>query len=224
MIYKNLDKMLSDWLHEKGFSYGKRRFKMFTFSRLFSKKLEFDKEKKTFVFSSPIFLKIGSLETDILESLAIHLVKVGVVKIGGVLCRFASIEVEMPKEFKGSVIVKAISPITVYRTLYAKDGSKKTYFFNPWESEFSELVLNNLKRKAKAYFGNTPLPPFEGSYIKPVEVSKKDEVIVRFKGIWIKGWLGRYEIKLPKPYFDIGYNAGFGSKNSQGFGMVEVVE
>ena len=32
LIYNNLDRALSKWLHEKGHTYGQRRFKLFTFS------------------------------------------------------------------------------------------------------------------------------------------------------------------------------------------------
>jgi CRISPR-associated endoribonuclease Cas6 len=39
----------------------------------------------------------------------------------------------------------------------------------------------------------------------------------------IKGWTGLYEVKLPEPYFRLAYDAGLGSKNAQGFGMVEVL-
>ena len=35
LIYANLDQALSEWLHNKGHAYGLRRFKLFTFSRLF---------------------------------------------------------------------------------------------------------------------------------------------------------------------------------------------
>ncbi len=38
LIYHNLDRALSEWLHEEGHAYGKRRFKLFTFSRLFGKR------------------------------------------------------------------------------------------------------------------------------------------------------------------------------------------
>jgi CRISPR-associated endoribonuclease Cas6 len=61
------------------------------------------------------------------------------------------------------------------------------------------------------------------AYIKPLRVNKRNEVIAIFKGTVIKGWTGIYELQLPEPYFSLAYDAGLGSKNSQGFGMVEVV-
>ncbi|CAN5788322.1 hypothetical protein BH23ACT11_BH23ACT11_10350 [soil metagenome] len=38
LVYHNLDRVLSEWLHERGHAYGERRFKLFTFSRLFGKR------------------------------------------------------------------------------------------------------------------------------------------------------------------------------------------
>jgi CRISPR-associated endoribonuclease Cas6 len=122
------------------------------------------------------------------------------------------------------VLVRALSPITTYSTLFDAAGKKKTYYYNPWEREFSQKILDNLHRKARAYYGEDEvLPSLDGTYMKPVRVSKRNEVIINFKGFWIKGWTGLYELNLPGPYFTLAYNSGLGSKNSQGFGMVEVV-
>ncbi len=225
MIYRSLDEMIATWYHNEGFAYQKRRFKLFTFSRLLSSKRKIDRKNKELVLSSPITLKIGSMDSKLLESLAIYLVRKGEVELNGTRCRFASIEVEMPVEAKGPVLVRAISPITIYSTLYGKDGSKKTYYYNPWEKEFEIKIKDNLRRKALAYYGkDEELPSLEGAYIRPVKVSKNNEAIVNFKGTWIRGWTGIYELNLPEPYFTLAYNAGLGSKNSQGFGMLEVLK
>ena len=220
MLYRSLDEALAQWLHEEGFPYGKRRFKFFTFSRLLSKSYRYDDASKSITFSGPVLLKVASLDTQFLESLALHWVRKGEVKLGGVTCSFSSVEVEMPVEGKGSVRVKALSPITVYRTLYSREGEKKVYYFNPREEEFNQLILSNLLRKARAFYGQQrELPPLEGH----IRLIKGREVLNNFKGTWVKGWMGLYELNIPEPYFTLAYNAGLGSKNSQGFGMVEVV-
>ncbi len=64
----------------------------------------------------------------------------------------------------------------------------------------------------------------KGAYVKPRKVGKMDQQILNFKGFWITGWTGLYEVNLPEPYFRLAYDAGFGSKNAQGFGMVRVLE
>lgn len=224
MIYKSLDSALRSWLHDEGFAWKKRKFKLFTFSRLFCKTRKFNRENHTISFYGPMSLKVGSLETKILESLAVYLVKNREVRFNGIPCFFHAIEVEMPVEANGPVQVKTISPITVYRTLYTADGRKKTYYYSPYEDEFEALLLDNLRRKAKAYAERTGehIPPLQEGSIKPIKVGK--EVIIKFKGTVIKGWTGIFEVNLPVPYFQLAYHAGLGAKNSQGFGMVEVVK
>ena len=45
-IYANLDAKIAEWLHEKGYSYGKRHYKFFTFSRLLSAARKYDLQPK----------------------------------------------------------------------------------------------------------------------------------------------------------------------------------
>ncbi|HEX30478.1 TPA: CRISPR-associated endoribonuclease Cas6, partial [Candidatus Poribacteria bacterium] len=47
---------------------------------------------------------------------------------------------------------------------------------------------------------------------------------VMYRDTVIKGWTGVYELDLPEPFFHLAYDAGLGAKNSQGFGMVEIIE
>ena len=220
-IYSSLDELTAKFYHEKGYTFGKRKFKLFTFSRILGKEREV--KNKDIIFKGPVKLKIGAMEEDILESFATHIVKKSEFYLGKNKCYLISIEVEMPVEAKSPVVVRTLSPITISKTLYDLEGKKKRYYFSPFEKDFQKEIINNLLRKAKAYFGED-IPSIEGSFIKPLKVSKRNLSIVNFKGTWIEGWTGIYELNLPKPYFELAYNAGLGSKNSQGFGMVEVVK
>ncbi len=223
LIYRNLHEGLSTWIHDQGFFYGKRRFKMFTFSRLFGSKMR--RVGKKLVFQNPVYFKIGSMKGDILESFALHLIKKGEVLINRQKCRFTAVEVELPLEGDGEILLKAISPITVYSTLKAPSGGKKTYFYTPWEKEFADQIKKNLIRKAVSLYGKAPTAAWEDFLFEPHRVSTaRNFAIINFKGTWIKGWTGIYRVRIPKPYFEIAYNAGVGAKNSQGFGMLEVWE
>ncbi len=223
-IYASLDRMIAKFYHDQGFSYGKRRFKLFTFSRLLGKGRRLLRETREIAFSGRVCLKIGAVDERLLESLATYLVREGCFRLGENLCELEAVEVEMPVEAHGPVVVRAISPITTYSTLKTPEGRRKTYFYTPFEAEFSEKLLENLMRKAKALWGEKELPPLNGAYVKPLRVSNRNLTIVNFKNYWIKGWTGLYEMNLPSPYFELAYNAGLGAKNSQGFGMVEMVE
>ena len=222
-LYRNLDEALAEWYHDKGYTHEKRRFKLFTFSRLLARTRRYDPVAKSLEIRGRFSLRVGSPDVDFLESLVLHLVKKGDIKLNGARCSLVAVEVEVPVEASGPVTVRALSPIVVYSTLRDGSGKKKTYYYNPWEREFQEKILENLKRKWAAFHKGKEPPPMEGAYIKPLKVSKRNEAIVIFKGTVIKGWNGLYELYLPEPYFRLAYDAGLGSKNSQGFGMVEVV-
>ncbi len=223
-IYKTLDKTLGHFYHEKGYCYGKRRFKLFTFSRILGKKTILP-DRREFLFKGKLSLKISSLDSRLLEQCATYLVQQKEFFLGRNRCYLESIEVEMPVSSEGPMLVQALSPITTYSTVMTLKGEKKTYFYNPFEEEFSKKIIENLNRKVQAFWGNQLKSySLEKAYIRPIKVSTKDLSIINFKGYWIKGWMGIYEINLPDPYFKVAYNAGLGSKNSQGFGMIEVIK
>src|SRR5215210_3554239 len=79
LIYNNLDQALSDWLHEKGHAYGARRFKLFTFSRLFGKR---EVENGRVSFGGPAHFYLAAVDAAILGSLAEHLLKKPAVRLG----------------------------------------------------------------------------------------------------------------------------------------------
>lgn len=225
MIYHHLDQALARRFHDQGFTYHKRRFKLFTFSRLISRNPHYLPQRRELVFKGPIYLWIGAMEVEFLESLALHLVKRRKVRLEGQSCHLAAIEVEMQPEARGPVVVRTLSPITVHRTIFDSEGRKKTRFFHPSEVEFERLVFDNLLRKARAFYGEqTDVFPVleDGAYLRPLKLKK--EVITRFKDTLVKGWDGFFELSLPEPLFTLAYNAGLGARNSQGFGMVEVVK
>jgi CRISPR-associated endoribonuclease Cas6 len=223
LIYNNLDKALSEWLHEEGYSYGTRRFKLFTFSRLFGKR---EVENGRIRFSGPAHFYLSAVDAEVLGSLAEHLLKKPSVRLGSAECRVAEVGVEPEPEVDPAnpVRVKVLSPITAYSTLSTPDGRKKTYYYSPQEREWGEALISNLKRKAKALGWAADVDEdLKEAWVRPYKVRMADQKILNFKGTVIKGWTGLYEVKLPEPYFRLGYDAGFGAKNAQGFGMVDVI-
>lgn len=223
-IYRNLDTKLAEWLHLEGYSYGKRQYKFFTFSRIIASKRRYDPHSRNLHIEGEFSLKVASPNIQFLESLATNLVKKGHIKVHRQVCVLLAAEVEMPIEVSGPVIVRALSPIVTYTTMLDSLGRRKTYYYSPWEDEFAEKIFDNLQRKWVALYGENKPISIEKAYIKPVKVNKHNEAIVKFKETVIKGWTGIYELYLPSPWFELAYDSGLGSKNSQGFGMVEVVK
>ncbi|NPB09593.1 MAG: CRISPR-associated endoribonuclease Cas6, partial [Thermodesulfobacteria bacterium] len=113
-IYASLDEALARFYHDRGFNYGKRRFKLFTFSRLLCRERRFLRETREIALRGRVCLKIGAVDERLLESLATHLVRRGRFRLGENTCELEAVEVEMPVEAEGPVVVRAISPITTY--------------------------------------------------------------------------------------------------------------
>jgi len=223
LIYRSLDRAISDWIHDEGLAFGKRRFKFFTFSRLFG---PYRIQDGTIAFSAPIRLHIGSVHQEMLQSLAEHLLREPVVYLGRQRCEIRSIAVEPLPGVSRPVLVRTLSPITIYSTLTTADGRKKTYYYSPFEGEWEEQLLANLRRKALALgWDKVRLSGLEDgkAHIRPVRVGKHDLRVLKYRETVIKAWTGVYELDLPEPFFLLAYDAGLGAKNSQGFGMVEVV-
>jgi CRISPR-associated endoribonuclease Cas6 len=218
-VYTYLDEWVSQFLHNTGFEDKKsgRRIKFFTFSRIIPDgKVKF--EDKRIHFYGTCNLVISSPYNEFIQSFASNLLKNGIFHLAGEILEVISIEVEGVPKYSESLLVKTLSPITVYSTLITKDGKKKTYYYNPFEKEFEQLVIENLKRKARIWFNEE----VDNGSIKPYKVSTKNEKIIVYKDTVIKGWDGIYEIKLPEKLFQLAFDAGLGSKNSQGFGLIEV--
>lgn len=128
--------------------------------------------------------------------------------------------------FKESMHFKAISPISVHKTINIK-AKKKTVYFSPFEKEFENSVKNNLIRKYEA-FTQKKLSK-ENFSIIPATVESKDSKIFIYekdkqRPFVIKGWTGIYKIEGESELIKFAYRSGLGARNSQGFGFVKVVE
>jgi len=216
-IYSLLDPLLRKRLHKEGYPYEKRRFKLFTFSRLLGKVKMF---KEYFQFNPPLKLIISSPKDEILQSLAEGLLKSPEVILGKNTVYIDSINVAARPSFNHKVTIKMLSPVTIRSTLYGADGSKKSYYYSPFEKEFCRLIKENLRKKYKIVFNKNLGHDFEFS-IKPQKVPPSSEKIIIYKGTVIKAWMGIYEIKGNPEVIALSYDTGLGAKNSQGFGCWE---
>ncbi|MBC7327320.1 CRISPR-associated endoribonuclease Cas6 [bacterium] len=218
LIYRYMGKGLGDLVHNKGFPYEKRSYKFFTFSRLLGKSLlKGDK----ILFTPPVKFIFSSPKLNILENFAENIISVKEIPLGGNEVYLEGIEVKLTPALSGSVKIRMLSPMTIYSTLTDVKGRKKTYYYTPWEKDFSLLMRDNLRRKYEALYGRSG----EGKEfeIKPLKVKKEDEKIVIYKGTVIKGWMGIYEIEGDSELMRLAYEAGLGAKNPQGFGCIEIV-
>lgn len=246
-LYRHLDRWLAQALHDGGLpdpENRRRGLRLFTFSRLLPVpphgRWRFPPDKsraeEEIVFEGPVQLLIASPLQPFLHSLLEHLLRRRRLRLGRQEVRLLDAAIEPPPSYESPMRVEALSPITVYRTLYTAEGKRKTYYFTPFEDEFEELLLQNLKRKLRvwrawqALFAAPTSEAGEGTeeletrreWIRPLRVSPRDEHVVLYKGTVIKAWTGVYELDLPPELFQMAFDAGLGVKNSQGFGCIGV--
>jgi CRISPR-associated endoribonuclease Cas6 len=215
-IYNNISFELSSFLHQKGYIHGKRTFKLFNFSRLFGR---FDMAKGSIIFKPPVYLYIASSDGRFIKEFAESLIKDGKKEIAGQPVMVNSIEVYPNLKFNRVTGIRTLAPITVYSTLQTRDGRKKTYYYSPFEDEFSKLIEENLKKKFKVIHHKEP----NRRSLTVTPLKRISEKIVKYKGTVMKGWMGEFKLEGSPTLMSIAYDTGLGSKNSQGFGMFEVV-
>lgn len=220
-IYNHLDRSFAEKIHNNGYKdpEANRKLKLFTFSRLIpDRSPKISKEKGSIAFYGNIYLIVASPVSEFIQSFAENLLKTHQGYLGANAVNVSSVEVDAIPPYRESVLVRTLSPITVYRTNNTGGGRKRTHYYAPFESEWEELLMENLRRKVRICYGRDET---DGS-IRPVNVSLGNPRIVIYDGTVIKGWDGIFELKLPEKMFFTAFEAGLGVKNSQGFGCIEI--
>jgi CRISPR-associated endoribonuclease Cas6 len=220
LIYRVMaDREFATFLHEQGFHYEKRAFRLFTFSRL-QGNYRIDKVQKKIVFNGEIVLRISSIVPKFIQELGRSLLQQGEVLLDGQSVPIKEISYEPLPVLGAPCKINMISPITIYSTYDSHDGRKITQFFDPDDAVFPHLIADNMRKKFEAYYERPA--PGELS-IRPLQVGKRDKIVTSFKGFMITGWNGIYELRGDPEMLQFAYAVGIGGRNSQGFGMFELV-
>ena len=225
LIYNLIDMADSNWLHNTGYKMENKSFKLFTFSSILEMG-RYIKEERLFIFPNKISFTVSSPVDWILEEVAKNTITNDSLQLGNNYLSVLSINVLKQPVFKSNKIkIRAVTPIEVHSTFQKSNGKKITHYYTPFEDEFNSMINFNLRDKRKALFNDN----FESDItIKPLFKGNNYERIVYFgtgenKTI-VKGWKGYFELNGDIKLLDFAYNTGLGSRNSQGFGMIEVVE
>ncbi len=214
IIYKNMDTNsgYSDFVHNTGFAYDKREFRMFCFSNIFG---EYSVANKRISFTGPVAFEVSSPDVYMIRTIADQVMQNGLT-FGQT--NFSDVDVLLSDYTveEDDLLVRAISPITVYMTT----DDKKTVYFSPDEEDFAWAINDNFQRKYEAYFG---VPAECNVLIEPADVKSSDKCVTNYKGTYITGYQGLYRLSGSRKALDFLMQAGIGSKNSQGFGMIAFI-
>lgn len=192
---------------------------MFCFSQLIGK-YKILKETKEIVFNDKIDLYITSPMIEFLTQLSNSLILNDYVVLSNEKLIVKSVEIKSKSVIGNKAKVRVLSPITVYSTLYRAEGGKYTCYYAPRDKEFAKLITENLIKKYKAYYKKDPAS--KAFNIKPM--GKNRLHVLTYKGTLIKGYSGRFVLEGDQNLIELALSSGLGSKNSQGFGYIKLID
>lgn len=228
------DKNFANWLHQQGYGNDNKRFKLFTYSSL-----KFGKFKiigdRIIIKELPIEFQVSTLSKEIanyfLNGIFIkQKLEIGDRK-GKITFNISSIEAIPEVKFNNEMIYKLMTPCVV-----SKKTEKGVSYLSPEEKEegYDKYLLSNLLNKFFAFNTfkkNEREEIFEKIFTHcniELLTSPKSKLITikggTTKETRVRGFLYTFKLKAPEEIHRIGYYAGFGEKNSMGFGWGEVVE
>lgn len=114
--------------------------------------------------------------------------------------------------FGNHICFRAKTPIVTNKTF---DGFR--HYYSPYDNEFYEIIKNNLEKKYKAVFSEKYNGRLE---IKCTNANSIKKCVTKFKGNYITGWYGEFEIVAEPDMINIAYYSGIGGNNSIGFGFI----
>ncbi|MEA3414944.1 MAG: CRISPR-associated endoribonuclease Cas6 [Thermodesulfobacteriota bacterium] len=232
----------SRYLHDKGFinETVKKRFKLFTFSKLFFTPTRIQKngfhqvKEISFIFSTPIEQSYEHLILGLFSDQTFHL------NFSGEKINFSVTRVEaMPEpQFNNECKFLCLSPIAVSTQREKANGRLEQHYLdymNPEEREhFIENIKKNLINKYQTFYKTDYADhdhefkfSFDVNYItkRQGKISK----LIHFKKIdkntktKIKGFEAPFKIIADTELIKIGYEAGFGNGGSMGLGCVALI-
>lgn len=217
-LYNTQEPEFADFLHNHGYTLGKRVFRLFSFSRLMGK-FSIHPREGWIEFEGPIRLVVTSPVDAFCQALLQMLLREEGFRLGQARLQIRTIQTEELDPRGESLDVVTLSPITVYSTLYHTDGRKFTYYYSPREASFEQLIKENLAKKYQLVHGTRmPDEPFRLS-----PLGKSRQHVTLYKGTVIKAHSGTFRLEAPEQVLKLALDASLGAKSSQGFGCIAVL-
>lgn len=226
LVYDLAGKEAPEWaarLHEEGFQgTGRRPYKFFTFSQLFGGPGSTKVENGRLVFTTDTLRWTFASCLDVIATIFMDaLLSSGTVEIGGMKAKVASVTSEPPRSFEsGKGRFTCISPLvgSVY------DSQKAHKYLSPNDPSFWKVISINISRKWAALTGEET----EGEVrFEPdreyMERKRTSKAITIKPGEVVIGHMLPFTAFGPAELLALGYESGFGSRNSLGFGMTALI-
>lgn len=237
-IYKTIhsgNNEFASWLHEKGYMDNKRQYKLFSFSQLDIDKFSTDKDR--LIINNPeATLLINFVAQQAAEPFIKGLFQQKHGSIGDKASQadftISQIEKMPDPTFTDHMVFNSLSPIVVSKT--PEDRTLAPIYLHPEDSEFARILKENLINKSTAWMmseagAGTTIPFGQTNEFDLQLLSKPKPRLITIKAntpqqTKVRGYMMKFRLQAPAPLLQMGYHAGFGEKNSLGFGCVGVAE
>jgi CRISPR-associated endoribonuclease Cas6 len=228
-----VDPLLAGFLHDEGVRPGSaeetdRRFKFFVFSLPELPPYRFEGDLKRFE-AGDVRWQVSSPLPEFVEAFAAGLAALGVARLGGTHFSVVDIEACPPPHFAERMRFVALSPLVAATTERGADGRRVKRFLRADDPDFGPLVRGNLLAKYRALTGAEAEDArldfeFDREYVRRAGggESRKVTRLVRYGETQIKAVLAPFVVSGNPELIRLGWECGFGSGNSQGFGMAGV--
>lgn len=216
-IYSLLPSDLANKIHNDGYMVGNRKFKLYGLSSLMGD-FYLDKMGDLLIFKGDIGLVIVSPDTTFINALSNSLLTIGSIRLGHTVLTVDSIRITRQAVSGNEMVARTLSPIVAYSTLLKPQGGKYTVYYQPGEKEFTKLISNNLRKKYEAFFEN-PAPEGDVGFWA---LDRPRFHILYYKDTIIKGYSCRLKMTGPRDLLQMALDGGIGSKNSSGFGVLQL--
>lgn len=221
-IYKILSSHpdFSGFLHDQGYQREGQSFRLFVYGLL---KGYFQISESKIIFDNIIAWEIRSPVRYFCEVLSQFLQREESIEVAGQRLFLIKYNVEEKNIVRDEVDITTSSPICV--DFAVQEGNKtRTRYLDPLDPRFNYYLTKNFQRKYQAVTG---VRTDTGIFLLPMEnfTPARSKYVTRFGGeIYITGWKGNFRLKGSRESLQFLYDTGLGSRNSQGFGMFQIVD
>jgi len=176
-----------------------------------------------------LHLTISSPKSEFIEHLVVGLLHEPFVFVGKERFRVETVRRLDNPVLSGDMRFIALSPIVCATK---RDADHYAQYLFPGDEDFERVLFDNLCRKYEALFGSR-LDAGRAHFRFTLDqdyADRKNGKIQKLITIKegrpdetkVKGLLAPFRLEAPVELMEIGYECGFGERNSQGFGMVKV--
>lgn len=205
MIYRRIEKAdpeMSLFLHRP------YTFKFFTFSRLMAKERKIYGEYME--MKNPYFY-FSSLNEKIAKDLMNGFIENPEMKIKNGKFILSEIKIIKEREINEKETFVTLSPISITTV-----KNRRIIDLYPTHEKFYENLKMNLIKKYKKFYGKEP----ENKEIR-IEIIKAKAKRIKIKNTYHRCMEMIFRAEGSRELLEVGYQAGFGERNSMGFGMVK---